>query len=119
MFLPWSNGLDCSVYGHSSRRGEAIEAGRIMCPRRIAEKEQSIGESEGLHWQPTVRAEIRRCFHHQWDVRCSGNFEAKSVCPHTKAAIGDLDLWIPKHRRPTGESGMPASGAGQIINRRI
>ena len=55
-------------------------------------------------------------FHHYGNVRCSSNYEAKSVCQHTKVRATNLDDRVPQESRSRCKRRTPATGVLQIID---
>src|SRR5665213_337855 len=79
----------------ASRRAEAVEAGGMICPLRIAEIGRAAGESISSHWNPSRMEQVRAGFHHDGGVSRPRDDETEPVGLHAKAraAVQNEGIW--------------------------
>jgi len=56
-----------------SRRGEAVVAGGVIGPLRVAEMGQSVGEREALERNPIGAGQVGAGFDDDGDIGCAGD----------------------------------------------
>ena len=102
-----------------SRPTEAVEAGGMIRPLRIAEIHRVGGERVGLQRSPDGIGQIRASIHGHVHTACPTDVESKLIRPHAEAGIVGNDLRFPQCCWTTAKCRRPTRGPRQVIDGRF
>src|SRR6185369_2496305 len=106
----------------ASRRSHAVETPGIIRPLRVAEIGCAAREAIGFKRLPNGIGQVGGGFNHDIEIWwCPKDREAKTVGVDAKTGIVVQNFWrrqFPRRCWKTVKRRAPASGAGQVIDRR-
>jgi hypothetical protein len=103
-------------FGHPRlRRADAVRACGIIRPVRIVEVDRPVRKLKASQRNPACAAQVGAGFHHDGNVRGSGDVETKSAWLNAEAGAARLDKRVPQESWVASKRRAPANGPREVI----